>query len=243
MKIKRIIAAFAAAVVMGTSSVTCFAIGDGEATYCFDTADKISDWQTYGSVDETGFKIKQNTAVSQNGEGSIVISESVSDDIANTFGGAFITADTVGLADFGGCTISMSVLLTSSAEGRIGNFSLYSDGMIWLEAAAPEDLNSKTWTDIVLQIPADVSNTKVGFTIPTYDVYMGDVLYIDDFSIIDANGKAIKNVGDYKMKAITVEGAVPGWVNIVLIAVLVLLVAVIVIGIVILIKNNTNKFH
>ena len=242
MKIKKIIAAFAAAVVMGTSSVTCFAVGDGEAAYCFDTADRISDWQTYGSVEETGFKFKQITAQAKNGEGCIVVSENVSEELDGAFGGAFIEASAVGLEDFGGCTVTMSVLLTSSAEGRVDDFSLYSDGIIWLESKSDE-LNSKTWTDISLVIPEDASNTKVGFTIPTYGIYMGEVLYIDDFSIVDASGKAVSNLGDYKAKTIRAENTVASWVNIVLIAVLVLLVVGIVIVVVTLISKNSNKFH
>lgn len=242
MKIKKIIAAFAAAVVMGTSSVTCFAVGDGEAAYCFDTADKISDWETYGSVDQTGFKLKHTTKESKNGDGSLLISEVVSDEISDTYGGAFISAETVGLDDFGGCTISMSVLLTPSAENRVDNFALYSEGIIWVQSSSSE-LNSKTWTDIVLEIPEGTSNTKVGFTIPTYGIYNGDVLYIDDFSIVDAEGKAVSNMGDYKIKTISIGGTVPGWVNIVLVVVLVLLIGVIIGGIGYLISKSANKFH
>ncbi|MCH5192658.1 MAG: hypothetical protein J1F11_01765 [Oscillospiraceae bacterium] len=240
MKIRRIFAALSAAVVMAAMSVTAFAADN--ATYCFDTADRLEDWQTYGSVDEAGFKIKQSAKESKNGAGSMIVSESISEPVSNGFGGAFVTADKVGLDDFRGCTVSMSVLLTKSAEGRVGNFSLYSDGVIWMEAASDE-LNSKTWTEIVLDIPADASNNKVGFSIPTFDVYKGDVLFIDDFTITDANGNAIANVGDFKTKPITSVNAAPAWVNIVLIAVLVVIVVVIVVVVIKLISSNANKFH
>lgn len=242
MKIKRILAAVSAAVVMGTASVTCFAVGEGEAAYCFDTADRVSDWQTYGSVDETGFKFKSTAKESKNGEGSLVVSLDLSEPVENTYGGAFIDAATVGLGDFSGCTVTMSVLLTGSAEGRCDKFALYSDGMIWLQATSA-DLNSKTWTDITLVIPDDVSNSKIGFTIPTFDVYKGDVLYIDDFSIIKSDGSAVANMGDHKIKTIQSESTVAGWVNIVLIVVLVLLIGVIIGGIGMLVSSGIKKFH
>ena len=243
MKLKKIFAAFIAAVtIAGTTAATCFAVGDGEAAYCFDTAAKTSDWQTYGSVDETGFKFTQTTKESKNGEGSLLISEDNSEEVTDAYGGAFITADTLGLSNFGGCTISMSVLLTKSAENRVNNFGLYSDGVIWLFASSGE-VNSETWTDIVLEIPADAGNTRVGFTIPTFDVYKGDVLFIDDFSVVDADGRTISNQGDYKMKTIRAENTVAGWVNIVLIVVLVILIVVIVVGIGILVSSGIRKFH
>lgn len=242
MKIKRIIAAISAAVVMGTMTVTSFAVKDGEAAYCFDTASRVSDWQTYGSVSETGFKLKQSNKEAKNGDGSLLISEDVTGEVANHYGGAYITADTVGLSSFGGCTISMSVLLARNAENHHESLRLYSDGMIWLETSSDE-LNSKTWTEIVLEIPEDASNSTVGFTIPTYDVYTGDVLFIDDFSIVDASGKAVANMGDYKLKTFTSISAAPAWVNIVLIVVLVLLVGVIVGGIIMLVSQNVKKFH
>lgn len=243
MKIKKIFAVLAAAAVMAAMSVTCFAVRDGEAAYCFDTADRISDWETYGSVDETGFKFKQTTRESKNGQGSLLVSEDVTGAINDSYGGAYVSASTVGLSDFAGCTISMSVLLAGNAANHHENLSLFSDGIIWLEASS-EEVNSETWTDIVLEIPEDTANSKVGFTIPTFELYSGDVLYIDDFAIADANGNFIANLGDYSFKnAVTNINTVPRWVNIVLTVVLVLLIAVIIGGIGMLISSGRPKFH
>lgn len=246
MKIKKLFAAFiAAATVMGTAALTSFAeesSNSREATYCFDTASNVSDWQTYGSVSETGFKFSQTTKESKSGNGCLIVSEDVSGEVEDAFGGAFVTADTFGLADFRGCTISMSVMLSDNADNHHENLFLYSDGMIWIQTA-PETLSSTEWSDVTLMIPEDAANTKVGFTIPTFDVYSGDVMYIDDFAIIDSNGNPIANVGDYQAKSKSIINAVPGWVNIVLIVVLVILVVAIIAGIGMLISSNVGKFH
>ena len=116
MKLKKILASLiAAAAVVSTVSLTGLAVNDGEATYCFDNDSRIADWETYGSVAETGFKITQSIKQSNNGEGSILISENVQGEVSNAYGGAFITASTVGLASFEKCTITMSVLLCEGA--------------------------------------------------------------------------------------------------------------------------------
>ena len=185
MKLKKIFAAItAAAAILTSSSLTAMALEDGQATYCFDTANKLSDWQTYGSITETGFSFKQITANSKNGEGCIAVSENVSSAAENAYGGAFISADTLGLQDFGGCTISMSVMLNEAAVNNFENFSLYSDGMIWLETPVIS-ISPNAWTDVILTIPDDVDNTKAGFTIPTLGVYSGEVVYIDDYDVTD----------------------------------------------------------
>lgn len=243
MKIKRIFALLAAAAMMAAMSVTCFAVKDGEATYCFDTAARISDWEAYGSIEETGFKFKQTTRQSKNGQGSIVVSEDVTGAVEDGYGGVYVSAGAVGLSNFGGCTISMSVLLAESAENHHENLFLFSDGIIWLEASSAE-VNSQTWTDIILEIPEDASNSKVGFTIPTFELYSGDVLYIDDFAITDAQGNAVANLGDYSFKNTAVDiNTVPRWVNIVLTVVLVLLIVVIIGGIGMLVSSSRPKFH
>lgn len=242
MKLKKIFAAIAAAAVAGATSLTCLAVSDGDAAYCFDTNSRISDWQAYGTVDETGFAFAQTVKQSKNGEGSLLVSENISAESDDYYGGAFITAESLGLPNFGGCTITMSVLLADGAEENCENLALYSDGIIYLESRA-ENLSSKTWTDITLEIPEDASNTKAGFTLPTLKAYSGELVYIDDFSVVKADGTAVSNLGDYKMKTITSEDTVPSWVNIILVVVLVVLIVIIIGGIGILVSNGMKKFH
>ena len=241
MKLKRIFASFiAAATVITTVSVTAFAVADGEATYCFDNSNRISDWQTYGSVSETKFTITQTTDKAQNGNGCIVISENISDEVSDKFGGAYITADSVGLQNFGGCVVSMSVLACEGAENVCDNFSIFSDGMLWVNAAA--EINSKEWTEITLYIPENADNNQIGFTIPTFSKYMGNIIYIDDVMIATADGNKISNVGDFQPKIVSEADTVSTGVNIALIILLVVLVLAIIGGIGFLISSAIKRF-
>lgn len=242
MKLKRILASFAAAAALiGSISATVFAVNDGEATYCFDNSSKISDWKTYGSISETNFKITQTTSQSKNGSGSILISENVSDEVSGKFGGAYITADSVGLTNFSGCTISMSVLVCEGAENVCDNLSVYSDGMVWINAV-PSKLSSSEWTDVSLVIPENATNSQAGFTIPTFNTYMGNIVYIDDFTITRSDGTIVSNVGDFEQKAITGESTVSTGVNIALTIVLVVLILAIVGGIGFIVSAAMKRF-
>lgn len=242
MKLKRFFAAvIAAAAVSAFSSATAFAVGDGEAAYCFDNANKISDWQTYGSTAETGFAIAQKTGVSLNGDGCLVVSENSAGDVENGFGGAYISSDTFSLENFGGCTFTMNVMLCEGMETFTDNFSLYSDGMIWLQSI-PQGLNSQTWTEVSLTLPADAANTTVGFTIPTFQICTGDILYIDDFTITLPDGTSVENLGDYVPKKIVGDDAVSTGANIALTIVLVVLILAIVGGIGLIVSAIIKKF-
>lgn len=242
MKLKKILASvIAAAAIVTSASFTALALEDGQATYCFDTADKLSDWQTYGSTSETGFSFKQITAKSKNGEGCIAVSEKVTDDVSETYGGAYISAETLGLQNFSGCTISMSVLLNDAAAGYIENFSLYCDGMIWLETPI-SGINSKEWKEFTLVVPEGTENPRVGFTIPTFGPYSGEIAYIDDFAVKTADGVIISNVGDYKAKTVSATETVSKGTNIVLTIVLVLLILGIVGGIGLIVSSVIKKF-
>lgn len=242
MKLKKIFAAItAAAAIMTSAAFTATALEDGQATYCFDTADKLSDWKTYGSVAETGFSFKQITSKSKNGEGCIAISEDVTKEISDNSGGAYISSNTLGLQDFGGCTVSMSVMLNSEAANNIENLSLYSDGMILLQTPIME-INSNEWTEVTLVIPDGTENPRVGFTIPTFGKYSGEIIYIDDFAITTSDGTVISNVGDYKAKAASSIETVSKGTNIVLTIVLVVLILAIVGGIGLIVSSVIKKF-
>lgn len=242
MKLKKILASFiASAVVISSLSFSALAIGDGEATYCFDNANRIADWETYGSVAETGLTFAPVAGVSQNGEGSLLVSEKVTGEIENAFGGAFITADKVGLDSFQGCTITMSVLLCKGAENAVDQFSLYSDGIVWLQSR-PIGINTATWTEISITLPEDANNSKIGFTIPTYSQYSGDILYIDDLSITRADGTVVANLGDHQVKTMTSDNTVSTGTNVALTILLVVLILAIVGGIGFIVSAIVKKF-
>ncbi|MDE7303661.1 MAG: hypothetical protein K2N60_10135 [Oscillospiraceae bacterium] len=241
MKLKKFLAAAVASAVVAAGAASVSALNDGEATYCFDTNAAMADWQTYGSVTETGTKADQTTSVSKNGNGSLIVSVNVADEVENQFGGFYVEASALGLKSFQGCTVEMSVLLCENAEGFYDNFSLFSDGMIWI-TAKPETLSTSEWTTVTLELPANADNSRVGFTIPTFTLHKGDILYIDDFSVTDSDGKIIANKGDYAVKAITSAESVSSGTNIVLTILLVVLILVIVGGIGIIVSSAIKRF-
>ena len=242
MKLRKIFAALSAfAVSASIVGTTCFAT-DGNATYCFDTADKIADWQTNGSAEDAGMKLSHTNRKSESGDGSLVVSVDISSDISDGFGGAFVDASALGLESFDGCTVSMSVMLCEGAEGHTENLSVYSDGIVWVEEV-PESLSADTWTEVSVVVPTGADNSSVGFTIPTLNAYSGDVVYIDNFNIITPDGTAVPNVGDYQFKKITSEDTVSGGTNIVLTIVLVVLILAIVAGIGFIVSSAIKKFR
>lgn len=242
MKLRKIFTALSAlaisAAVVGT---TCFADGEN-ATYCFDTADKVADWQLGGSSEDAGMKLAQTNRKAESGDGSLVVSVNIPSDISDGFGGAFIDASALGLESFDGCTVSMSVMLCEGAEGHTENLSIYSDGIVWVEAA-PESLSTEAWTNVSLVVPSGADNSSVGFTVPTFNAYSGDVVYIDNFSVVTPDGTAVANVGDYQYKTITSEDTVSGGTNIVLTIVLVVLILAIVAGIGFIVSSAIKKFR
>ncbi len=242
MKLKKILAALAAsAALVCSTAIGSFAANDGEAAYCFDNSNKLTDWQTYGSAEDVSFKFTSTSAKSKNGNGSLLVSENFTENIENGFGGAYIDAETLNLDNFGGCTITMSVLLAEGAEDHCENLALYSDGIIWLNQPAV-GLSTETWTDVSLTIPEDADNNMIGFTIPTFAPYSGDIAYIDDLTITFADGTSVANLGDYQQKTLTGENTVSTGKNIALTILLVVLILAIVGGIGLIISAIMKKF-
>ena len=242
MKFKKIASALLASVVAAASAMTVSASAEtANATYCFDNNSHISDWNPYGSVEQTGTAIRYTNYESLNGEGCIVISENVKGEVDDLFGGYYIEASSLGLTDFRGCTIKMSVKLCEGAENYCDNLALYTDGLIWISQNA-ENLSSKEWTTVSMLVPSGAENSKVGFTIPTFSTYSGDIAYIDDFTVINADGTVIANVGDYQEKSFNAEDAVPTWQNILLTILLVVLILAIIGGIGLIVSSILRKF-
>ncbi len=241
MKLKKIISAVLASAVVTAGAAAAYAVEDGQAAYCFDNGTALLEWQTFGSVEETGFKMISTDAASKNGNGSLLISEAITDEVSEQYGGAYIEASTLGLENFKGCTVEMSVMLAKDSEAFCDKLSLFSDGIVWL-TASPESLSSEEWTTVTLDIPEDAANSQVGFTIPTYNIYSGDIVYIDDFSITNAAGTVVANRGDYELKKVTEAEKVPEGTNLALTIGLVVLILVIVGGIGFIVSSAIKKF-
>ncbi len=242
MKIRKLASAVLAAVMSaGMCMVNVCAIGDGEATYCFDTNAKIVDFTAFGSAENVGMKLTHTVYETQNGNGSVILSVNNSETPEQQYGGMYVEASQFGLDTFKNCRIEMSVKLCEGAEGYADELAVFSDGLVWLTQPAA-GLSTDTWTTVTLVLPDGAANTKVGFTIPTYKAYSGDVAYIDDFAITDSNGNLISNVGDYEVKKLSIDDAASTGQNIGLTIVLVVLILAIVGGIGLIVSAAIRRF-
>lgn len=198
MKISKIIAA-AAASVMALSAVAFSAFADDSATMSFDTDSSLSMLQSYGSTTETGFTASIDEQTKVSGNGSLKLSENVTESIADDsrFGGLYFDSSSFGLDSFAGCTISMKVLFDEDAAKLAENFSVFTDGIVWMTYDLGGDQAGK-WTDVALTIPGNADNTRIGFAIPVFEGYNGTVAYIDDLTITNEDGTTIANIGDQK---------------------------------------------
>ncbi|MBQ7981039.1 MAG: hypothetical protein IJ305_05450 [Oscillospiraceae bacterium] len=242
MRMKKIVSAVLASVVAaGICAANAFAVEDGKATYCFDNTACVEDFVSYGSVEATNMKLTHTMLESKNGNGCLIISESLTEEPADKFGGFYIEASTLGLESFQGCTVEMSVKLCEGAENCYDNFSLFSDGIIWLSQSAAS-LSTTEWTTLSLVLPEGANNNKVGFTIPTFNICNSDIVYIDDFVVTDANGNTVINQGDYVIKSVTIEDAASTGQNIGMTILLVILILAIVGGIGLIVSNALRRF-
>lgn len=196
MKITKIIAA-AAASVMALSAAAFSAFAADEATFCFDNDTSLSMLQSYGSTTETGFTASIDEQTKASGNGSLKLSENVSESIAddNRFGGLYFEASSVGLDSFAGCTVSMKVLFDKDAAKLAQSFSIFSDGIVWMTNELSNEQAGK-WTDVAITVPGNADNTRIGFAIPIFEGYSGAVAYIDDLTITNADGTVVANIGD-----------------------------------------------
>lgn len=238
MRIFKIIAA-AAATVMALSAVSFSAFADESATFNFDTDTSLSMLQSYGSTEETGFTASINEQTKLNGNGSLMLSENVTEPINDDsrFGGLYFDSSSFELDSFAGCTISMKVLFDENAAKLAPTFTVFSDGIVWMTSDISTE-QAGTWTDVVIAIPGNADNTKIGFSIPVYEAYSGSVAFIDDLTITKADGTTIANVGDQKETA-QIEVSIAKGPRIILIV----LVCIILVGVVVCVGFVISKFQ
>lgn len=227
MKITKIIAA-AAASVMALSAAAFSVFAADDATFCFDNDTSLSMLQSYGSTTETGFtaSIDEQTMVS--GNGSLKLSENVTESIAddNCFGGLYVDSSSLELDSFAGCTISMKIYFDKEAAKLAQAFSVFTDGIVWMNTDLTND-NAGKWTDVVFTVPENAENTRIGFSIPVYEGYNGTVAYIDNLTITRSDGTTVANIGDQQEASQITVSISKGPRIILIIVVCVLLIAVV----------------
>lgn len=238
MKITKIIAA-AAASVMALSAAAFSVFAADEATFSFDTDSSLSMLQSYGSTTETGFSASIDEQTKVSGNGSLKLSENVTESIADDdrFGGLYFESSSLGLDSFAGCTVSMKVYFDENAAKLAPSFSVFSDGIVWMSYDLGNDQAGK-WTDVALTVPENADNTRIGFAIPIFEGYNGAVAYIDDLTITNSDGTTVANIGDQK-EASQITVSISKGPRIILIV----LVCVILVGVVACVGFVISKFQ
>jgi hypothetical protein len=243
---KKILSLFLAS----ASVLACFVFGaaassdipSDAATYCFDNDGRLSDWELYGSVSQAGFAMSISKEVKESGNGSLALTQTLHNPVTtDKYGGAYISADKLGLENFSGCAMRVSYQYGSNPD-NIESFSIFSDGIVWIQVNAPPPSGGKGWATAEVYVPENAANTRFGFTIPTFNPYNGVTMHIDNIFIYDREGNAVANLGDFQ-----IEEGTSLWetdnlaTTILLIALLVAAVAAIVFGIILAVKTYQKK--
>ncbi|MCL2053415.1 MAG: hypothetical protein FWG90_03100 [Oscillospiraceae bacterium] len=182
---------------LSATAVAAFAPSSAP-TYAFDTNAGLHNWELYGSFEQAGVSLSITPAVMESGRGSLAVSQRILNTVTeNPIGGVYITAESLGLANFSGCSMQLSYLYGDN-PGNITNFSVFSDGIVWIKIEAPPAQSANQWSEVTVVVPDTAVNKRFGFTIPTFEAYDGVSMYIDNVIIFDKDGNAIANIGDYQ---------------------------------------------
>ncbi len=196
-KILSIILAAAAAFTMSTAvfAETETAQAKTEpATFSFDTDASMKYLHTFGHASDTGLTYELSDAGAVSGR-CIKISESFTSPVSNQYGGIYIDAADLGLENFSGYTMKISLKVSDEAAKKTEVILAFSDGEQWLTENVLTS-NAGKWQEAKITVPVNVVNTKLGISIPITDSFTGDVVYIDNIILTDNYGKAVANVGD-----------------------------------------------
>lgn len=241
MQIKKIIAA-AAASIMALSTAAFSAFADEYATFCFDTDTSISMLQSYGSTTETGFSASIDEQTKNDGSGSLMLSENVTESVAADirFGGIYIESSSLGLDSFAGCTVTMKVMFDENAAKLAESFSVFTDGIVWMTYDLSNEQAGK-WADVTLTVPENADNSRIGFAIPIFEAYNGVVAYIDDLIVTKPDGTVVANIGDQKESS-KIEVSIGKTARIILLVVVCVIIVAVIAGVGFIISKFQNRF-
>ncbi len=243
-KILSISAVILAVMLSLTSSVFAEApVEDDSATICFDDSSFLNEWLSEGAIDAAGlsYKVGKDSYI---GDGALVISQNITKAVPEDerFGGIYIESESLGLDSFKGCIVEANVRIDTAAAEYIHNFALYSDGVVWMDSSVSPETKG-VWTKVTLAIPENADNGKIGFLIPIYEPYNGNVAFIDEIKITSADGTVIPNVGDMSRSInVEVEKEASLLETIINIAIVVVLVAIVVFCLIAIISRHNKRY-
>jgi hypothetical protein len=188
---------FGLSAAAGEMSALAFDTPAGAAYWTIDNAELAA---------TSGLSIKFSDAESFDGAGSAAVFENLVGDLPETMtGGAYITAESLGLENLSGCTVSFKIYPVDKALAAGAQITLYTDGMLYLPSNVT-DWTANTWQDVTLTVPENCGNTRIGLLAPVRSTYSGDVFYIDEMVITLPDGSTVANRGDYSPPADVTEG-------------------------------------
>ncbi|MGN0665211.1 MAG: hypothetical protein ACI4KF_01660 [Huintestinicola sp.] len=196
---KKLISGLLAAVSALTMSVSVCAASDLGPTVSFDS-EKYSPYvHTFGNAEESNLtmELSEDSYMGY----SLLLKESFTEGISNQYGGIYFDASDFGISDFGGYTFVAYIKPAENVSKAVSRFELFTDGQKWQskDIAVSE---TGIFTSYSISVPQNVKNTKFGISIPITDPYDGEVLYLDNVSIVDNYGKEIANIGDFAEKSL-----------------------------------------
>ena len=245
MNVKKIVYALIAAVYMAVIPFTVSAEGTDteKATLCFDNDTALPMFVKYGTANDAGLGLSISSKTKESGNGALCISEDITSDMnPDDNGGVYITAESLGLENFKGCTIQMSVYFDRAATNYVDNFTIFSDGFVWVDAVISANTAGR-WSKISLTVPENADNSKIGFTLPVHTVYTGNVAYVDNIEVYNADGTMVANIGDYDETSIMEQlNNISTSEMIILLVVLVVLIVVTIVGIGFVVSTILKRF-
>ena len=196
---KKFMSGLLAAVSALTMSISVCAASDLGPTVSFDS-EKYSPYvHTFGNAADTNLTMELSED-SYRGY-SLLLKESFTEGISNQYGGVYFDAADYGLSDFAGYSFTVYIKPAEKVSEAATRFELFTDGQQWQS----KDIAVKEtgiYTEYTISVPQNVKNTKFGISIPITDPFEGDVLYMDNATIMDSYGKEIANIGDFAEKSL-----------------------------------------
>ena len=163
-------------------------------TFSFDTKDSLSYLHKFGNAEDTNLSIDVTESGSIEGR-ALKFSEDFKGSISNQYGGVYIDASDLGLDTFAGFTFEVNIKATKAASKAASQIVIFGDGQQWISSNVDITTPDK-WVKGSVSVPANVSDTKFGISIPITQEFSGDVILVDNVKIYDNYGKQIANVGD-----------------------------------------------
>ncbi len=150
------------------------------------------------------------------------------------------------LNNYENCTVTFSYYVPKEYLEYSDSFTVYSDGVIWIEYNVPVT-ETDSWQTYSITIPKTATNNRIGVAFTGTKAYNGTLIYLDNLTVTDADGNAVANIGDYsdvevanRFANIKTDGIVVTIIQIVIIVGLLIIFVVLLIKV---LKKKNERFR